>query len=191
MKKILILLILILFFGCKDNQNKNQNIIKSENKIDTQNLVNIYPFNKAEKIEVISYPVRNSWDKNFSFSAKNIVSNKKLIIDSSYFKERIVISKQQAEIFFKPLIFDKCKEEVGVACYDPRHLFLFYNKEGKIFEYYEICFDCLRAYSTGKFPATNICYGSEEMYKNNLRKIGIKYFGDEKEENELYEKQLK
>ena len=179
MKNLFILIITVLFLGCKE---------KTETP---KSLENIYPFNKAKKIEVISYPVRSSWDTNFNFSRKNIISKGKLVIDSSYFKDRIVITKQQTEMFFKPLILNKCKEEVDVACYDPRHLFLFYDKTGKIFEFYEICFDCLRAYSTGKFPATNICYGSEEMYKNNLRKIGIKYFRDEKEENELYEKQLK
>jgi hypothetical protein len=180
MKNLLIFLILILFFGCKDSQNKNQNIIKSENKIDTHNLVNIYPFNKAEKIEVISYPARHIWDKNFSFSGENIVKNGKLNLDSKYFKQRKTITNEQARFFFAPLIYIKCKKTEMAACYNPRDLFLFYDKNGKIFEFFEICFECLQAKSSEKFPKVNICAENILENENNLRKLGIDYISEEK-----------
>ena len=176
MKNLLILLISILFIGCKENTRKSE-IKISKNTIELRNK---YPFNKAEKIEVISYPTRHNWDKNFSFSGDNIVKNGKLNLDSKYFKQRKVITNEEARFFFEPLIYSKCKQIEMAACYNPRHLFLFYDKNGKIFEFFEICLECLQSKSSEKFPKVDICGKYYNIYEDNFRKIGIKYLRDEK-----------
>jgi hypothetical protein len=94
------------------------------------------PFDKADYIELVSYPARledsDTLIKDGKFMVKEI-------------KERIRLNKKQTDSLFSILHDHRMKIKGAPvaypACYAPRHAILFY-KDKKPFAFLEICFSC-------------------------------------------------
>ncbi|MCW4470132.1 hypothetical protein OGH69_14235 [Flavobacterium sp. MFBS3-15] len=166
-KFLIIVAVTFSLFSCKKAEEKAA--VQKEVKL--PKMEETFPFSEAEKIELISYSGRYSWDRdreNFNV----IVEDKKLVIDTSYIKERIVINEKLEKDLFKAIYIDDPPTE-SAACFDPRHSILFYNKNSEIIAYIEICFMCGNYETSKNFTHGLMNVGSFWMI---FKDAGIKYF---------------
>ena len=67
-------------------------------------------------------------------------------------------------------------ENGGGGCFDPRNALLFVDENGKIFDYFEICFECNVADSkSGKITIGSGCNQKFDLLKKYFISLGIKY----------------
>jgi len=164
-----------------------------------------YPFSKAAKIMIVSYPfwypeeqIHNDNDttnkidtitrKEINKSGKFIDSIfpaglhvRKGILNYSSLKETIYLNQHQinslTNIIYntaykkKNMIYDP-----GASCFNPRNALVFLDKNGKIFDYLEVCFECQRYSSlSGKISIGTYCNQKYDLLKQSLIGMGIKY----------------
>jgi len=138
---------------------------------------NVYPFSHAARVEVISYPSRAIWGNT---EDTDFIDDGKLSFDVSKIKDRVELNEEQKEKLYQFLFEEDCPFYGAVAkCYEPRHLILFYNADGKLFNYFEVCLECGRA--EGGFQYTDVCDDRMTDLKAIFKDAGIKYFGEEGE----------
>jgi hypothetical protein len=131
-----------------------------------------YPFSKASKIEVVSYPGRMNWDD----IDEEIVKDGVLTINDKI-KERKVFTKAQTDSLFNFLFIDECPVFNSKSkCFDPRHAILFYDKKGKVIGHIEICLECGTSQQSFSFNA--ICDERTKQLADIFKQAGIKYFGE-------------
>ena len=64
----------------------------------------------------------------------------------------------------------------GFDCYTPRNALIFYDRNGRIFDYLEICFECMRDESQShKVTIGTYCNQKYDLLKGLFIKFGIKY----------------
>jgi hypothetical protein len=64
----------------------------------------------------------------------------------------------------------------GYSCFNPRNALIFYDKNGKVFDYIEICFECDRIESKShKIYFNSACTQNWDFVKKLLIDVGIKY----------------
>jgi len=181
-----LLMFSIIFFSCRETSVKKNQAL---NKVQTQKsdqydpgetsciysktakkLTDTYPFDQADKIEIVSYPVRS-----------DAYSNDKLIVDSSFvvkgIKDRIVLTTQQSDSLFSILFDYKTKREGSVVpdadCYNPRHSIIFYHRTKPI-AFLEVCLECggtrhSKDTNFGVFCDDKMC-----MLQKFFKSIGVK-----------------
>ena len=162
---LLLLIIGILIYMGKKQYDQNQ-------KVDNF-------FSNVKKIEVISYLDRNEWDEkdNPDYDKATFVTDK-VIIKQKYLKDKIILNqKQETELIdlFKSLSYGI---QMQAACYEPRHLIVFYDKNDKVYGYLELCFECGN-YDCSKNMEGVIDFSVErgEEFEKLFKGFGIKYFG--------------
>ncbi len=135
---------------------------------------NVYPFSKAVKMEVISYTSgRESWEEGY----REYIYNGEIAFSDSKIKERVWLNEEQADDLYEFLFEDECPFYGSMAkCYDPRHIVLFYDKEGKIFDYFEVCLEC--GGSKAGFEHNKVCMQRTGDLHEIFADAGIKYFGE-------------
>ena len=63
-----------------------------------------------------------------------------------------------------------------IACYEPRYAILFIDKEGKAFEFIEICFECQKTVnSSDKIYFGEVCNEKFNLLKKLFLNAGINY----------------
>jgi hypothetical protein len=137
-----------------------------------------FPFSVADKIEVISYPIRYEWDTIRNGKETHLgplVENKKLI-NSSGIKERVFLNEKLRSKLFNSLFTDDDPECTVAMCFDPRHAILFYNNKSEIIATMEICFEC--GGSRAAFKHNELCYEGLAPIGKIFEEAGIKYFGE-------------
>ena len=131
-----------------------------------------YPFSKASKIEVISYPDRMNWGN----VDEEIVKDGFLVINDKI-KERQVLTKSETDSLFNFLFIDDCPVFSSQAkCFAPRHAILFYDKTDKVIGYIEVCLECGTSEQSFSFNA--ICSERTKKLADIFKQAGIKYFGE-------------
>jgi hypothetical protein len=64
----------------------------------------------------------------------------------------------------------------GYSCFNPRNALIFYDKNGKVFDYLEICFECDRIESkSNRIYFNSSCTQGLDLVKKFLIDVGIKY----------------
>jgi hypothetical protein len=64
----------------------------------------------------------------------------------------------------------------GHSCFNPRNALIFYDKNGKVFDYLEICFECDRIESkSDRIYFNSSCTQGLDLVKKFLIDVGIKY----------------
>jgi len=64
----------------------------------------------------------------------------------------------------------------GYKCYFPRNAFIFYDRNGKVFEYLEVCFECKHYQSlSNRVSVGTNCNQKYDLLKSFLIDVGIKY----------------
>lgn len=157
-----------------------------------------YPYATAYKIMAVSYygggepnteirldnkPVRKLTYKQKQHYKGLVITNKQL--DYSTLIETKTLNPQQIEELTN-LLFNY--EFTGLkgytftgtaACFYPRNSIIFFDKEGKIFDHLDICFNCHRYDSaSGKLDVGTECAQKFDMLAKFFIKAGVRYGSD-------------
>lgn len=177
-------IVLLFFTKCKSTKagfpeppsikkfNDNQQCYRN-GKLNIAERQAIYPFNIADKIQIISFnsclgktPIVNDTIiqlktiENITLTSKQINDLTDILYNYNYSKKTNIITEMR-------------------SCYYPRHAIVFVNESGKVFSYIEICLQCgeirteLPKENTGVF-----CAGKYDLLEELFVTIGIKYFKD-------------
>lgn len=169
--KYFFLLLFLTIFSCKSTQEK----------IQVDNV-----FLEADKVEIWSYANREIWhienvEGSDSKRMENLeIENGKLNIDLINVKEKIKLTKKEVAEIYKILFSSKiCKYVSVAACYQPRHLIVFYDSEEKVINALEICLSCIQIQSINNFNYPDLCEQKMDKLEKLFKSFGINYY-DEK-----------
>jgi hypothetical protein len=158
-----------------------------------------YPFSKAAKILAVSYD--GTAEPNTPIVLVNgdtidAVTQKKFVKSKNkphglYFKEDTLDYISLFEI--KELTPEQINRLTNIlyntdvkihndyaypaySCFNPRNALVFFDKDGKVFDYVEVCFECKRTRSkSDKIFLGSACNQSLNFVKKYLIDLGIKY----------------
>lgn len=132
-------------------------------------------FGSIDKVKLISYPTRTSWNKKepFDYSSKKevIVQNDKIVDD-------IILKDSDLNSILKILESGDEENFDAVGCYEPRHMLQFYKKN-KLVAYYEVCLECGTSRNTKNLnflPGFSMEKGGK--LKEIFKKLGLKNYGE-------------
>ena len=145
-----------------------------------------YPFNKASKIQVISYKESNMLGEEILASVDTVASKPLAINKDSLFQTRIIeakyLDKQQIQQLTDILFNYGYKGKVtyytlrGFLCYNPRNAIYFFDEQGKEFESIYFCFECEKySKSSKKVKIGEFCTQKFDMLRWFFSKCGIVY----------------
>ena len=160
-----IFLIIIVFIG-KYQYDQNQ-------KVDDF-------FSKVNKVEIVSYPSRTNWEESDRLKTSEL----HLILEKSSFKEkyikdRILLSEEQENKLIDVFRNINLGIATQAACYEPRHLIVCFDKENKVYGYFELCIEC-GTYDSSKNMEGILNFSMEKgaEFEMLFKEFGIKYFTD-------------
>ena len=160
-----IFLIIIVFIG-KYQYDQNQ-------KVDDF-------FSKVNKVEIVSYPSRTNWEESDRLKTSEL----HLILEKSSFKEkyikdRILLNEKQKSRLIDVFKDINLKIATQAACYEPRHLIVCFDKENKVYGYFELCIEC-GTYDSSKNMEGILNFSMEKgaEFEMLFKEFGIKYFTD-------------
>ncbi len=172
-----------------DNQNKELEEQEAAHEIipfEKSLFEETYPFSEAEYVEIISYPVRHIWDTTnrdgYTYINDGVIKDGKIRIDKSKIIDRVKLSEGETQGLFEVLYNTECTEVLEMACYDPRHAFIFFDRNNKAFASIEICLDCLNSEVTEGITYFDWCFEKETEVSDYLKSVGVTYFGGGPEE---------
>ena len=170
MRKVLFLISILLLISCKNN-DAEKTFSRVINKRD-------FPIKNFSKIELISYYNRIYWDTKFKGEFpvhKVLVEDYKLTFDSTMIQERVVLNKVQEKELLNLMVSDSCSiDQIGAACYNPRHMILFRDNKNRIIGYNEFCLECGSSRNSDNLEDfQQYCYYD---MSNLFKKFGIKLF---------------
>ena len=166
---------------------------KESQRFDIKQRLLFYPFNLAKKIEFVSYSndIVEEVVKNDS-SIHSVKQNKtKLILNSKYrksdinksisfpnFEEKSSVDSLNINKLTNTFFNLENKKSICInSCNIPRNAILFYDKNGDLMEYIDICFECLKHTKSYK-TLDNQSYWCEQKYwqlKELFAQVGVKY----------------
>lgn len=187
--------ILFLFFCLLDGNSQSipcgNYQLPFESHLDSKGLkkLNLLLKNKDNTVKLVSLEPLCWKEKEFTDSIeieRNVCTFSTVIynnhsIDTKRFKTSSNISNEDFSSILS--IFYQNKTEFSNSfsslCYEPRHGIIIYNSNGKIKEFFEICFECFQINQFGKLPKINNL--TSEDFKQ-LNRIFYKYIDDYIEE---------
>src|SRR5690606_20985262 len=115
--------------------------------INSEKRLKIYPFNIASEIKFVSFKNLETQDGETFYYGHSIPKlNGKIDVDKLLEIEIANVSEIDSltNILFNYGLKKKINTIEPVGCYEPRNAILFYNTNGEIFDYIEICFQCMQ-----------------------------------------------
>jgi hypothetical protein len=168
------------------------------NKYTAKERLKLYPFLKATKVLAVSYepPVMEETVINSDLKAEIKVPSKPSglivkdgVLDYSTLIEIKELNAAQIDSLTN-LLFNTDFKVKGLNsfsegnCFEPRNSFVFFNLAGKVFDYLQICFECLNSRSkTDKISVGKLCAQKYDLLRAYMIGLGIKS-GTEKMELE-------
>lgn len=106
-------------------------------------LDNTFPFNKATKIEAISFDLKKFYEesKTQNNSRGVPVEIADGILFVAHVKHRYFLSPSQTQKLFETLVFNQGEDSGKMRCYEPNEVLVFYE-EDEAFAFLELCFHC-------------------------------------------------
>jgi hypothetical protein len=138
--------------------------------------VKVYPFNRAVSIQFVAY--RTSFDDGYETEGMPIQDS---VICFEDLLEVKTLTLKQVEYFSDLVVnynFHPKSNRINIVddCYDPRNGILFFDVNGKVFEYVDICFDCHHVYGKNySEPFGNFCSNKFSLILNLFKQVGIEY----------------
>ena len=159
------------------------------NKLTVVERLKRYPFSKASRIFIVSY---RAFKKNRDILIDDTLPRKPDtstagldIYEGKLRYSSIIEIKQlnQEQInnltniiyntnYRKPSAFSM----INYSCFNPRNAVIFYDKEGKIFDYLQVCFECQEYRSQSeKIDVGTYCDQKFDLLKQFFLDVGLKY----------------
>ncbi len=165
---------LILNGKQKQLEEQNKNCVH-KNKLTLDKRLSKFPFNKADKIKIVSFAKPN----NFNFTYLLPMKNK--LVDYTKLKKIITLDNLQidslTDIIFNygyKGIFHSFKE--NGCLYKPKNAILFLDKNEKTFAFIELCFECGEyRVSDKKISMGELCTQKYELLKKFFKTSGVLY----------------
>lgn len=174
--------------------NKSQKV--TETNFNLSKRINFYPFNKTSQIKIISYNLNSdgmtrvsseTYDKETGKTVTNLDYNIGIELPRKNLDSLSLENVTQIKTLnlsqvekLSDILYNTCSRlnancsQTIRGCYLPRNAILFFDENGKVFEYLEICFECKTKETFGKIENLDLSdymYNDLEKYFNNL---GIK-----------------
>ena len=153
-----------------------------------------YPFNKAKEIQLVSF--KSSYDTATGEYYKDSLPRMNDIICYSKLFEIKTLTPKQVDTL-TDLIYNynfkfKYKPKGNVyfigtmiQCYNPRNAILFLDKDNKVIEFIEICFECKRTRtSSDNVSLGTNCNQKLLLIKKFFKEAGIQYGVSEQPKND-------
>lgn len=160
-------------------EEKNHYCVKKTYKPFTERLT-IYPFNLATQIQLVSF--KAGVDTSQFQDMKDLDSLPRLndTVCYSQLTELKSITFSQVDKLTDILYNYGYGGTIHIGsislCYFPRNAILFLDKNGKVFEYIEICFECNKTKeSSNKISLGQMCDEKMAMLKDFFKTVGIEY----------------
>jgi hypothetical protein len=203
MKYILLLITLLTFSELSAQKKKKRPtsfpsppryddcFCKESKRFNAKQRLSFYPFDVAKRIEFVSYEnnVFKETEKNDSSNINQKQDKNTFILNSKYRKFKInntvsfpkfteiftvddLIINQLTHIFFN---LENKRRICTNSCNNPRNAILFYDKNGDLIEYIDICFECLKHTNSYK-EFDNQSYWCEQKYwrlQELFEKVGL------------------
>lgn len=177
MRYLVLLFTSIFFFSCKSEKEEAFELFAKD----------------VTKVKIWSYPARGLWDVEDGKERQGIkILNNKIQLDTTKIIDNVELNGNQKENLFELLNEDVCFfGGTHAACYIPRHLILFYDKNEKLIGFYEFCIECggsVESERLKNIPAFCIEKGTE--MEQLLKSFGLKISSDKSLEIKEIEKEL-
>jgi hypothetical protein len=155
-------------------ERRNHECLHRQGKSFTLRLKN-YPFNKAAQIKLVSFLHKTDKVKGDKFGE---LPKQNDTISYSQLHEVKTLTLTEidklTDILFNVGFRGPVSSESEISCYEPRNAILFLDKNGKTFEYIEICFGCEKTVvSSNKIIVGDICNQKFELIMKFFRSVGI------------------
>jgi hypothetical protein len=137
----------------------------------------IYPFNVAKEIKLVSYDDKMQPDSTY-ISLDNRIPKENGRVAFGKMDEVVLLNQQDIEQLTDILYNYKYKERPitfpSSGCFDPRNAIVFVDKHEKAYEYLEICFQCGGYEKSSKqVNEGDFCIGKYDLLKNFFISKGI------------------
>lgn len=178
-------ILLLLFVQCKPikkssdtppmpfDMNDDQKCYHNGNLTQSERL-QIYPFNKAETVKVISF---NSRLGKTPITKDTLIASK--IIESVTLSAGQIDSLTDILYNYNYSKTTNTFSESTVGCYFPRHSIVFLNKSKKVIAFIEICLECKKIVTALPSESVgNLCDGKYELIHNFFLSTGLKHYTD-------------
>lgn len=177
MRYLVLIFIPIFFFSCKSEKEEAVELFAKE----------------VTKVKIWSCPARGLWDVEDGKERQGIkILNNKIQLDTTKLIDNIELNSNQKKEFFALLKNDICGNSgTHAACYIPRHLIHFYDKNEKLIGFYEFCIECggsVESETLKNIPPFCIEKGTE--MEQLLKSFGLKITSDKSPEIKAIEKEL-
>ena len=143
-----------------------------------------YPFDEAMSIEVFSYVNRGLWQDLYNSSQvieyrpDQVITIGDFQIERKQIIDKIRLTGKEITQLDSLMYRLTCESDDVAFCYEPRHFFLFVNKENESFAGLEICFECISGIATKGFESPQLCDNKNLKIMTFLQSKGINYFGE-------------
>jgi hypothetical protein len=162
----------------------NTNCTRRANKSFSERLKH-YPFNLTTEVRLVSFKDNiDTINGQIEYGRDSLPRMNDTICYSKLYEiKKLTFAEvdRLTDIFYNygiPYHRPSGKFHIGsmIQCYNPRNAILFMNKDGKAFEFIEICFECERTKeSSEKISLGQMCDQKLEMIKDIFKKAGIEY----------------
>jgi hypothetical protein len=139
----------------------------------SQKLQDIYPFNKSDKIQLVSYDTRRD-----SYGERDLIDNGKFSVKD--IQQEVTLNSEQCDSLFSILYNFRSvpsgADTLQADCYQPRHSIVFYEKKEAI-AFFEVCFACGGSKQSlgvdfGQFCPEKQCM-LQKFFKENKADFGL------------------
>jgi hypothetical protein len=152
-------------------EERNHNCVKKINLSFTTRLKN-YPFNISTQIQFVSFIDSNSIESSLPRLNDTICYSKLQEVKTLTFTQVDKLTDILYNYVYRGITYTISE----TMCYNPRNAILFLDRNGKAFEFIEICFECHKTQeSSEKISLGDLCDQKMDMLKDLFRKIGIEY----------------
>ena len=150
---------------------------------------NFYPFNTTFKIVIVSFDkqVKDIDSSDWRFGKPSFKFDKDIKYGLPFLNDTICLSKlTQARSLstnqvdsLTDILYNTCfrwtiTDENKAMCYLPHNAILFFDKNDKVFDYIEICFDCHQfKYSNKKIEKFEQCDFAVSDLKKYFKQMGL------------------
>jgi hypothetical protein len=163
---------LVISSFAQSTEERNHGCVKNHNYSFAARLKN-YPFNLSSGIQLVSFNENEAIDKD-SLPRQNDT------ICYSRLNEIKTVTFSQVDKLTDILYNYGFRGNTHIMtimdCYNPRNAIIFLDKNGKAFEYIEICFECRQTReSSPRISLGELCDQKLNMLKDLFNKAGIEY----------------
>jgi hypothetical protein len=157
----LIILSFLLFVSCKKHEEQHAPIVIQESVIAMDAL-------KAAKVVAYRFAIPGEGDTESPQETGFSLISQEGVLDFALLNKleqaKATLTSEQVNRLVDAVYDGRHKETGPAACYDPHHVFLFYNSDNVVINVVEVCFGCINLRGQPQI-------GEEQWYRHDFREL--------------------